>query len=91
MGDNNNIKLPWVAYIFAALFVGAGVGYWYGNISGKEQGRALVLEEQRIAQEEALRKAQEEIVKAANPFEATNPLENAYQNPFKANVNPFAE
>lgn len=81
----------WVLYVVIALLIGAGVGFWYGSSTGKQQGRADLLAEQKVAEEEAKKKAQEEIVEAANPFEEKNPLEGSYQNPFKQNVNPFAQ
>jgi len=81
----------WVLYVVVALLLGAGVGYWYGTTVGSERGRSELIAEQKAQEEEEKRKAQEELVKAANPFEETNPLEGSYQNPFKANVNPFAQ
>ena len=89
MNDKENIS--WVLYVVISLLVGAGVGYWYGDMAGKEQGRSALLAEQKAAEEEAKKQAQEEILKAANPFEQGNPLEGSYQNPFKQNVNPFAQ
>lgn len=87
---NNNANILWV-YVVIALLVGLGMGYWYGTMAGKEQGRTALLAEQKAAAEEAKKQAQEEIVEAANPFETENPLQSGYENPFNQQVNPFAE
>jgi len=89
MGNNEHTLL--VLYVSMALLFGVGVGYWYGTAVGNERGRSALLVEQQAQEEEEKKKAQEEIAKAANPFEETNPLEGSYQNPFKANVNPFSQ
>ena len=88
---NDGTHTSWVVYVAVAFLIGLGIGYWYGTVAGKEQGRAALLAEQEVATEEAKKKAQEEIIQAANPFETQNPLESGYENPFKQQVNPFAE
>lgn len=85
------MNMPLVFYVAIALFIGLGLGYWQGTKVGEEKGRAVLLAEQQAAAEEAQKKAQEEIIQAANPFETTNPLEGGYENPFGQKVNPFAQ
>ena len=88
---NNDSPMSWGAYVVVALVAGAALGYWYGITIGVEQGRIALLAEQQAAEEEAKKQAQEEIIQAANPFETPNPLESGYENPFKQQVNPFAQ
>lgn len=88
---NKELHTPWVVCILVSLVIGVGFGYWYGMTKGKETGRMELLAEQQKAQEEEKKKAQEEVIQAANPFKTENPLEGGYQNPFKQNVNPFAQ
>jgi len=72
------------AFVALALIVGAGAGYFFGN----SKGRNDLLAEQKAAEEAALKAAQEEIVKQANPFgESANPFDGGYQNPFGGSGN----
>ena len=75
--------------IVIVLIVGFGGGFYYGN----SKGRADLLVEQKSAVEKAQTEAQQEIVQATNPFEATNvnPLKGGYQNPFDTGSNPFTQ
>lgn len=88
---NSNVNMPLILYVAVALLIGLGFGYWQGTKAGEEKGRTMLLAEQQAAAEEAQKKAQEEIIQAANPFETTNPLEGGYENPFEQRVNPFAQ
>lgn len=80
----------WIAVV-VALIIGLGGGYYVGL----SQGKAKVAEEQNAVKDTVTKEtkaAQEELVKAANPFEQTaGTLESGYENPFKRqNANPFA-
>ena len=82
MHEEKNTML-W-AFVALALIIGAGAGYFFGN----SKGRSDLLAEQKAAEEAALKAAQEEIVKQANPFEeSANPFEGGYQNPFGGSGN----
>ena len=75
----NNLSISGV--VLAGLLVGAGVGYWYGNMLGFEAG---VASQQNLA----VNKAAEEV----NPFGQadTNPFDNASTNPYEnIKTNPF--
>lgn len=76
------------AYVVAALAVGAGVGYYYGNVTGVQQG----IVKERAAEEFRKKEAEKEAAKAVNPFEkaTANPFEKAPTNPFEnVQTNPF--
>lgn len=80
-----------------ALAIGLGAGYYYGNTvgvkSGVEVGRADLLAEQKKADEEVAKAAQDKILEQVNPFSDSkvNPFEGGYTNPFGgATTNPFA-
>ena len=86
----------------AALIIGAGFGYWFGNAQGFLKGEKTgydnayqkALADTKAAQEEVARKATEEAAKAANPFQKQNPLEGVTANPFDEaakKLNPFAK
>lgn len=81
----NNNKWWKLAIVFIA--VGA-LGYWVGDRMGYSRSQTEV----KKAQELAGQKAAEDAAKAANPFQATNPLEGVETNPFeeaKKVLNPF--
>lgn len=84
MGENNKLwKL-----VLAALVVGLVGGYWFGDNRGYSRAQADV----KKAQEEAASKAAEDAAKAANPFQAVNPLSGVEANPFEKTknlLNPF--
>lgn len=64
------------------------MGYWYGDKKGYTRAEADL----KKVQEEAGNRAAEEAAKAANPFQAANPLEGVEANPFekaKGILNPF--
>lgn len=79
----------WVVIIVAITLVGgAFVGYWYGNRKGYARAESDI----KTVQEEAAKKAAGDAAKAANPFQAANPLEGVEANPFektKSILNPF--
>lgn len=84
MGENNSKKTILIAAV--AIILGLAGGYYAGSLQGKKagivSGRQQVLDEQKAAQEAALKAAQE----AANPFsdvtEKANPFKDVYKNPF---------
>lgn len=84
MGENNKLwKL-----VLAALVVGLVGGYWFGDSRGYGRAQADV----KKLQEEAAAKAAGDAAKAANPFQAVNPLSGVEANPFekaKNLLNPF--
>jgi len=85
MGGSNKLSMLWgVIILVAGLFL----GYWYGNSSGYAKAEADI----GAAQDALAKKASEEAVKQANPFQAVNPLEGVSANPFekaKKALNPF--
>ena len=90
MGEETT-KNPWVIGA-VLLVVGLGLGYWIGSGS-YQKGYDKAVADAKAAQEESAQKAGEEAAKAANPFQAVNPLEGVTANPFeKAQkaLNPFA-
>lgn len=79
-----------ILVLIVVAVVGLGLGYWYGNATGYDRAIADV----KSTQESVAQKAGEEAAKAANPFQAANPLEGVEANPFKdaqKALNPFAE
>jgi len=76
--ENTQSKTSIAVVAIIALLVGLSAGLIYGKTKGKEEGRAMLLEEQKNAAEEVL-------LEEANPFakeEAVNPFESSYKNPF---------
>ncbi|MBI4920035.1 hypothetical protein HY838_01980 [Candidatus Azambacteria bacterium] len=76
--------LLWIFAVIAALLLGLGGGYYYGDKIGYKKAQA---DAKAIAEAEAKKAAE-----AANPFKsaATNPLENVTANPLeKVKLNPF--
>ena len=89
-----NIKLAVVAVV--AVVVGAISGYSYGSrvgyLSGDTAGYDRSQEDIKKLQAAAAQKAGRDAAKAANPFQAVNPLQGVETNPFeKATkaLNPF--
>ncbi len=87
-------NLVWV-FVLVALIVGLGGGYYYGNSSGKLEGREVLLAEQEAQKGAEKKAAQERVTQIANPFadaEEVNPLEGVYKNPFDGvSANPFRQ
>lgn len=84
MGENNKL---W-KFVLVALVVGLVGGYWFGDSRGYNRAQADV----KKLQEEAAAKAAGDAAKAANPFQAVNPLSGVEANPFekaKNLLNPF--
>lgn len=96
----NAIPKNWILVGVLILLVGAGGGYLYGNKVGYNtgykkgdlDGREQASVELKGLEEAAAKKAAAEAAKAANPFQAVNPLEGVEANPFqkaKKILNPF--
>ena len=91
---NNKILIPIVGIV--AFIVGGGIGFGFGNTQGGDReyqrGYQTAEADLKKVQEEAANKAISEASKAANPFQAVNPLEGVETNPFektKQILNPF--
>ena len=72
----------------------AGIAYWVGDALGYQRGYVQAQADVASVQEEAARNAAEDAAKAANPFQAVNPLEGVEANPFekvKKVLNPFED
>lgn len=86
MNPNSRIPKNLVVVLLAvAVFVG---GYYLGHSKGYKAAEADI----KKVQTEAAQKASEEAAKAANPFQAVNPLSEVEANPFekaKKVLNPF--
>lgn len=89
-------KITWVPIAIVALVVGIGVGYSAGKQSGykagDDAGYKRAEADVKKLREEAGQKATDEAAKAANPFQAVNPLQGVEANPFekaKKVLNPF--
>lgn len=85
----HNRKL-WI--IGAAVVVGLVVVYWIGAKVGFSSGYAQAQTDIQRINDEAADKAAQDAAKAANPFQAVNPLEGVEANPFdkaKKVLNPF--
>ena len=70
------------------LVIGLVGGYFYGRQKGYQQAEADI----KKLDEVAAKKATDEAAKAANPFQAVNPLQGVEANPFqkvKKILNPF--
>ena len=85
----HKLSTVWVVVFSVIVLVGGSVvGFWYGNKKGYARAEADI----KKVQEEAARKASSDAAKAANPFQASNPLEGVNANPFekaKNILNPF--
>lgn len=78
-----------IGFLVAAIVAGTA-GYFIGNKSGYAKAQADV----KAQQDAVAKKAGDEAAKAANPFQATNPLEGVTANPFekaKSALNPFSQ
>jgi zona occludens toxin (predicted ATPase) len=78
-------KLILVVVLLVAIF---SIGLWIGHSRGYKKAEADI----KQVQTEAAKKAAEQAAKAANPFEAANPLGGVEANPFektKKILNPF--
>lgn len=74
--------------VAGALIVGIIIGYVAGNSNGYKRAEA----ERTKVEEAAVEKVATDAAKAANPFQAVNPLEQVEANPFekaKKVLNPF--
>lgn len=70
------------------LIVGLAAGYYYGQQKGYQKAENDI----KKLDEAAAKKATDEAAKAANPFQAVNPLQGVEANPFqkiKKVLNPF--
>ncbi len=79
---------PVLVWVLVALIAGLVGGYYFGDSQGFKRAEANI----KKIQEEAAAKAAAEAAKAANPFQAANPLEGVQDNPFektKSILNPF--
>lgn len=91
MENNKSILIA-----IAALVVGLAAGYVYGGKvgykKGDDAGYKRAEADVKKLQTAAGEKAAQEATKAANPFQAVNPLEGVEANPFekaKKVLNPF--
>lgn len=87
-----NKKFVMVVVIVA--IVGLGGGLLSGYLLGQKTGYAQAVADAKALKEEVVKKAAEDVAKATNPFQATNPLEGVTANPFQdaaKKLNPFAE
>lgn len=90
MDNSNQSKLIIVAII--ALLIGGLAGYWLGGSNGYERGYTKAETDIKAIEQASAQKATDEAAKAANPFQAVNPLEGVEANPFekaKKVLNPF--
>lgn len=74
--------------------VGLVGGLLLGYMQGQKVGYTKAVADAQAAKDEAVKKAGEDVAKATNPFQATNPLEGVTANPFQdaaKKLNPFAE
>ncbi len=79
---------PVIVWLVGAVVLGAVAGFWYGDSRGYKRAETAI----KKIQEQAAQKAADDAAKAANPFQAVNPLEKVEANPFekaKSIVNPF--
>ena len=79
---------PVIVWLVGAVVLGAVAGFWYGDNRGYKRAETAI----KKIQEEAAKKAATDAAKAANPFQAVNPLGQVEANPFekaKNIVNPF--
>lgn len=77
-----------------AVIVGLGLGYWFGTSQAYDKGYKKAIADAQATQEAAAKRAAEEAARAANPFQAANPLEGVAADPFKEAkkaLNPFAK
>lgn len=78
-----------------ALIAGLGLGYWLGSQQAAQaynDGYQKAVADARATQEAVARQAAADAARAANPFQAENPLEGVTANPFEEAqkaLNPF--
>lgn len=85
-------KTKFILAVLVALVVGGLAGNWYGGKNGYQRGYQKAEADIKAIGEAAAKKATDEAAKAANPFQAVNPLEGVEANPFekaKKVLNPF--
>lgn len=90
MLDKRNLLLMGVGVLCAGLLA----GYLFGNYRGQAAGYSKALADTKATQEAVAKNASDAAARAANPFQAANPLEGITANPFAdaaKNLNPFAE
>ena len=81
-----------LAVVVIALLIGGVAGYWYGGSKGYDRGYKQAETDIKAIEQASAQKATDEAAKAANPFQAVNPLEGVEANPFekaKKVLNPF--
>ena len=75
-------------WLTGAVVISSVAGYLVGSSLGYKRAEADI----KRLDEAAAQKAADELAKAANPFQAVNPLEGVESNPFekaKKVLNPF--
>ena len=88
IGNMDNKKF--IMLVIIVTIVGLGGGY----LLGQKIGYANAIADAKALKEEVVKKAAEDVAKATNPFQTTNPLEGVTANPFQdaaKKLNPFAE
>ena len=80
---SNKLSQYGIILAVLALAIGAGAGWWLGNSQGYEKGYEQAGVDAKKVEEKAAQQALEEASKAANPFQAVNPLEGIETNPFE--------
>jgi len=88
--SNSLLRNKLVLGIVALVLI--GFAFWIGRSGGYSAGYVQAKTDIKTLDEEAARKAAEGASKAANPFQAVNPLEGVETNPFekvKKVLNPF--
>lgn len=91
---NKNFLFKACAAGLLFLIIGFGIGYQIGRTKGQNAGYQKAIVDTKATQEALAKKATDEAAKAANPFQAKNPLEGVTANPFEEVVkklNPFAQ
>lgn len=81
-----------IGIALAAALIGIGIGYVVGSKGGYTKGYGQAEADIKKLEEQSAKKASEDAAKAANPFQAVNPLEGVEANPFekaKKVLNPF--
>lgn len=77
-----------LVWLMASVVISLVVGYLVGDSVGYKRAETDI----KNLDEVAAQKAAEDLAKAANPFQAVNPLEGVESNPFekaKQVLNPF--
>jgi hypothetical protein len=90
MNKNTLIIILSVAF----LVIGIAVGFSLGNTDSYDDGYEQAVADIKAQQGEVAERASQQAAKAANPFQAANPLEGVSANPFEdaaKKLNPFSE